>query len=27
MTSDKMTDKYNTANRGRGPHVQPIRLA
>jgi len=22
-----MTDKYNTANRGRGPHVQPIRLA
>jgi len=22
-----MTDTYNTANRGRGPHVQPIRLA
>jgi len=22
-----MTDKYNTANQGRGPHVQPIRLA
>jgi len=22
-----MTDKYNAANRGRGPHVQPIRLA
>jgi len=22
-----VTDKYNTANRGRGPHVQPIRLA
>jgi len=22
-----MTDKYNTANRGRGPHFQPIRLA
>jgi len=22
-----MTDSDNTANRGRGPHVQPIRLA